>query len=134
MADNAHVDTLRSTTEPSSSISDTDSVSVTVLAVNDAPILTAPVSGGPVEEGDKVTFSSADDSKLIFVVDDALDEQVIQMQIAVTNGTATLVGLQMLATLSWWEWYRRHDLSRTKDGFKFRCGWVSFPSGHWVQR
>ena len=94
MADNAHVDTLTiTTTEPSSSISDTDSVTLTVLAVNDAPVLTAPVSGGSVEEGDKVTFSSADDSKLIFVVDDALDEQAIQMQIAVTNGTATLSGL-----------------------------------------
>ena len=68
-------------------------MTLTVLAVNDAPVLTAPVSGGSVEEGDKVTFSSADDSKLIFVVDDALDEQAIQMQIAVTNGTATLSGL-----------------------------------------
>ena len=94
MSDNAYTDILTiTTTEPSSKNTDTDSVTITVEAVNDIPILTVPTSGSTVEEGDKVTFSSADEANLILVVDDATDSQIIQMQILVTNGTATLSGL-----------------------------------------
>ena len=86
-----------------------------------------------MEEGDKVTFSSADDSKLIFVVDDALDEQAIQMQIAVTNGTATLSGLADVSYTAGGNGTADMTFQGTKDALNSAVDGLVFRPGHWVQ-
>jgi hypothetical protein len=101
-------------------LGDSDTINVTVNAVNDAPIITVPGTTQSTNEDTSLVFSAGNGNP-ISITD--VDATTLRVTLSITNGTLTLSGLTGLTFIAWRRDGRRdHDVHRHAGGHQRRAG------------